>query len=149
MVIYDRYDIVFQEVPDEVSLAFTLKNCPNMCGGCHSPHLREKTGTTLSKEKLVDIIEKYKNMITCVLFLGGDADHEDIIELAKIVKNTCLKVAVYSGLDEINPSLVEVLDYYKYGGFREARGGLNEKGTNQRLLKIEDITRKMQKEDAT
>lgn len=29
-----EYDIVFQEVPTEVSLALTVAGCPLMCRGC-------------------------------------------------------------------------------------------------------------------
>ena len=37
MLKYAGYDIVFQEIPDEVTLAISLTNCPNRCPGCHSP----------------------------------------------------------------------------------------------------------------
>lgn len=44
MTKYVDYDIVFQEVPGEVSLALNISNCPFKCEGCHSPHLRENIG---------------------------------------------------------------------------------------------------------
>ena len=36
MLKYVNHDIVFQEFPDEVTLAINLSCCPNGCTGCHS-----------------------------------------------------------------------------------------------------------------
>ena len=44
MLKYTSYTVVFQEVPDEVSLAFEVSGCPFKCEGCHSPHLWEDVG---------------------------------------------------------------------------------------------------------
>ena len=44
MLKYAGYDIVFQEIPDEVTLALNLSGCPNGCPGCHSPHLQRDEG---------------------------------------------------------------------------------------------------------
>ena len=33
---FDREEIVWQEVPGEVSLAFLCSGCPLRCQGCHS-----------------------------------------------------------------------------------------------------------------
>ena len=38
------FDVVFQEIPGEVTLALNLSGCPNRCAGCHSPHLWEEVG---------------------------------------------------------------------------------------------------------
>jgi len=141
MVIYDKYDIVFQEIPNEVSLAFTIKGCPNNCKGCHSPHLRELTGLELNDLVILNLIEKYKDMITCVLFLGGDRWHKEISELCKTVHSKNIKTAMYSGNDIIDDILVRNLDYYKVGRYDENFGGLTSRTTNQRLYKIEDITK--------
>ncbi len=35
MLKYVNYDIVFQEFPDEVTLAINLSSCPNGSPGCH------------------------------------------------------------------------------------------------------------------
>lgn len=71
-------------------------------------------GEDLSKN-IFSLIEKYP-YITAVSFMGGDFDHEGIIKVAEQVKkHTDLKVAMYSGSNEINPRLVKVLDYYKVG----------------------------------
>ena len=48
MLKYAGYDIVFQEIPDEVTLALNLSGCPNGCPGCHSPHLQRDEGKALT-----------------------------------------------------------------------------------------------------
>jgi anaerobic ribonucleoside-triphosphate reductase activating protein len=150
MVTYDKYDIVFQEIPNEVSLAFTLKGCPNKCAGCHSTHLRDNNGHKLTIDSLRIILEKYKDSITTVLFLGGDANHNELIPLFKEIRKHGLKSAFYSGFDYFNISLLNYLDYYKAGRYIRDLGGLNSKTTNQRISeirdgKIIDITRKFWK----
>lgn len=96
------------------------------------------------------LLNKHKH-ITCVSFMGGDADHADIAKLARRVKEIKdIKVAMYSGNTEIDPQLVEVLDYYKVGPWIASFGPLNSKTTNQKLYKIvdgelEDITFKFLK----
>lgn len=145
MVIYDRYDIVFQEIPNEVSLAFTLKGCLNNCKGCHSPHLRELDGDELTEDFLLELLNKYRNQVTTVLFLGGDKNPLELRPLLKLCRSNGFKTAWYSGLDVFLLTMEKYLDYYKIGSYKEKLGGLSNKNTNQRLLKIingklEDIT---------
>ena len=45
-------DIVFQEFPDEVTLAINISNCPCRCPGCHSPFLWKDTGTELTEASM-------------------------------------------------------------------------------------------------
>ena len=68
------FDIVFQEIPGEVTLALNLSNCPCHCPGCHSPHLAEDIGEPVDEELLGGLIDRYKGLITCVAFMGGDAN---------------------------------------------------------------------------
>lgn len=140
MITYDRYDIVFQEIPNEVSLAFTIQGCPNRCVGCHSPHLWKQGKKRLTKQELKEKLVQYKDLITCVLFLGGDAFYDELYELIALCKDMSYKTAFYSGSDSINGKLVSVLDYYKVGSYKQKYGGLASISTNQRLYKIEDIT---------
>ena len=72
MLKYVDYDIVFQEIPDEVTLAINLSNCPHRCAGCHSPHLREDVGETIDKELLLSLLNRYSGAVTCVCFMCVD-----------------------------------------------------------------------------
>ena len=64
MLKYANFDIVFQEVPDEVTLAINISNCPNQCVGCHSKYLWEDLGEVLDKEALDQLVNQYRTGIT-------------------------------------------------------------------------------------
>lgn len=72
MLKYVNHDIVFQEFPDEVTLAINLSLCPNGCPGCHSAYLQGNVGDELTEERLRAILDNYIGEITCVGFMGGD-----------------------------------------------------------------------------
>ena len=63
MLKYYNYDIVFQEVPDEVTLAVNLSNCPNHCPGCHSPHLCKDIGNRLDEETISNLYHLDRMML--------------------------------------------------------------------------------------
>jgi anaerobic ribonucleoside-triphosphate reductase activating protein len=140
MLKYINYNIVFQEVPDEVSLAVNISNCPNRCKGCHSPYLLEDTGELLNKERLACLIAKYENAITCICFMGGDSEPENVERLAVFIRESTsklLKVAWYSGKQNLPESCsLHNFDYIKLGSYMEELGGLDSPNTNQRLYKI-------------
>ena len=131
------FDIVFQEIPGEVTLALNLSNCPCHCPGCHSQHLAEDIGEEVNKELLDGLIARYGSMITCVAFMGGDAEPEEVAKWAEWVKSRALKTAWYSGRTSY-PRNPRVLDYLKLGPYIESLGGLKSEKTNQRLYKRED-----------
>jgi len=138
------FDIVFQEIPGEVTLALNLSNCPCHCPGCHSPHLAEDIGEPLTAELLDGLIARYGAMITCVAFMGGDAEPDEVANWATYVKGHGLKTAWYSGRTNY-PTNPSVLDFLKLGPYIESLGGLKSETTNQRLYKRvgdgwEDIT---------
>ncbi len=148
MLKFVDYDIVFQEVPNEVSLAINLSLCPNNCEGCHSAFLKGDVGEELSTGRLDEIIKKYEGDITCVSFMGGDGDVEALARLAAYVKqNFSIKVAWYSGKEKLPEeiSLVD-FDYIKVGPYKKDYGPLNNKSTNQRMYRmsggeiVEDVT---------
>ena len=145
MLRYYNYDIVFQEIPDEVTLAVNLTNCPHRCVGCHSPHLREDIGDVLNDRTLDTLLKKYGQQITCVCFMGGDGQPQEVEKLVKHLRqHSKLKVAWYSGNTTL-PRNSSLFDYVKVGGYQEKLGGLRSRTTNQRLYhningKTEDIT---------
>ena len=130
------FDIVFQEIPGEVTLALNLSNCPCHCPGCHSQHLAEDIGEVVTEELIDGLLARYGAMITCVAFMGGDADPEEVIRWAKYVKARDLKTAWYSGRT-IFPREPRTLDFLKLGPYIEALGGLKSPTTNQRMYKRE------------
>ena len=102
MLKYANFDIVFQEVPEEVTLAINITNCPNQCPGCHSKYLWENSGKQLDTNELYRLVDQYKTGITCVCFMGGDNEPESVAQLANQVKKDYgVKVAWYSGKNEL------------------------------------------------
>jgi anaerobic ribonucleoside-triphosphate reductase activating protein len=181
---YTTEQITFQEVPNEISLSFLIAGCPLKCKGCHSTDswrvtseanevnkasetIKSKTHPInsnariqLTNEYLENRIKQYQDMISCVLFLGGEWEIEKLIELLQTVKNTnpSLKTCLYTGL-ELNEivELIEkeinefnrqanigwkyifennLLDYLKTGRWIRELGGLDNKNTNQRFYKV-------------
>lgn len=138
MIKFYDYAVVFQEIPDEITLAIEITNCPHHCIECHSPWLREDVGAVLDHGTLLSLI-KQNNYITCVCFMGGDANHKEIAELSEFLHATTnKKIAMYSGDKDIDTTLVDVLDYYKVGPYIKERGPLTDPNTNQRLYYIKN-----------
>lgn len=167
MIKYVDTKVVFQEIPDETTLAINISNCPCHCKGCHSSYLAEDIGKELllgdeasGKERassLFGLIAQNKG-ITCVAFMGGDSDPRTINELAKrikwvndnvkpFVKNVLtketkwspIKVAWYSGRQELSPDIdLRNFDYIKLGPYIEEKGPLSSRTTNQVMLQIDN-----------
>ncbi|MDR1340244.1 MAG: anaerobic ribonucleoside-triphosphate reductase activating protein [Prevotellaceae bacterium] len=139
MLRFLSYDIVFQEIPDEITLAVNISNCPNRCKGCHSPHLMEDRGEMLDAGVIADLLERYGNAITCFCFMGGDASPLEIECLAAFVrKNYGVKIAWYSGKSRMPDGCsIRYFDYVKLGPYIQRLGGLNSVTTNQRFYRIE------------
>ena len=137
MVKYCSTAITFAEVPDEVSLSIQITNCQNRCKGCHSPFLRDDFGVDLEKD-LPNLLERYKEQITCVCFMGEGNDVPGLQRCIDLVKKYNLKTCVYSGEDTGEYTWYLNLDYLKVGPYIPERGGLNNKYTNQKMYRITD-----------
>ena len=132
------YSIVFREVPNEISLSLNISECPHHCDGCHSDYLSKSIGDYVD-EKLNDILNIYKDNITCVCFMGGDQHMDNLLYwLKKIKKDYGLKTCVYTGANnkEIFESCFPYLDYLKIGSYKKKLGGLSSKKTNQVFYRI-------------
>ena len=140
MLKYVNTGIVFQEIPDEVTLAINISNCPCRCPGCHSRYLWEDIGLPLDTAAIDDFVEQYGTDITCIAFMGGDGDPRGVSQLAEYIheEHPQFHVAWYSGRIRI-PSVVSVtnFDYIKIGPYIRHLGPLKEPTTNQRLYRIQ------------
>ena len=137
MLKYVDTKVVFQVVPDEVTLAINISNCPCHCEGCHSPYLAENIGTELTIEELVRLGTETEG-ITCIAFMGGDSDPKRINKLAKFVTEELdLKVAWYSGRQYI-PDEIDLcnFNYIKIGPYTPKLGGLDSENTNQIMYEV-------------
>lgn len=142
---YANTQVVFTEVPNEISLAINITGCTIHCKGCHSQWLWSNKGKELTKDELHNLIKKNKG-ITTVLFMGGDNFIGQLAELAKDIKYHYpnLKIAWYSGRSDLNDSgnsrikeLMTYLDYVKIGPYVKQLGGLDSPSTNQKFYRID------------
>lgn len=144
MLRFQSYDIVFQEVPDEVTLAINIANCPNGCKGCHSPHLQQDTGELFTESAIDTLLSEYGDAITCICFMGGDADPREVDRLARYVRAMSrgrLKTAWYSGKSSFSEVCsLSSFNYLKLGPYVEQLGGLQSPTTNQRFYCIQNGT---------
>ena len=141
----------FAEIPDEITLAINISNCPCHCEECHSPYLAKDIGKPLDLQHLTDLIDTNKG-ITCVCIMGGDANPSEVDDIAQDIKEYYpeLKVGWYSGRDYISKDInLENFNYIKYGHYDENKGPLNSKTTNQVMLEIDVVGNKVFKKDIT
>ena len=154
MLKYVDTKIVFQEIPDEITLAINISNCPCHCEGCHSPYLVEDIGEPLDLQHLTNLIDNNRG-ITCVCIMGGDANPSEVDDIAQDIKEYYpeLKVGWYSGRQELSKDIeLGNFDYIKLGPYKEEFGPLNSRTTNQRFYKVNgkelvDITSKFWKHE--
>lgn len=139
MIKYSDSFVVFEEIPDKVSLALNITNCANNCPGCHSPELALDMGQELTEEIIDELIKENKGA-NCFLFMGEGRDYKRLLELAMYIKEKYpyMAVGVYSGRDEVEDEYYKVFDYVKVGPYKEDLGPLNKRTTNQRLYKMVD-----------
>ena len=138
MLKYVDTKIVFQEIPDEITLAINISNCPCHCKGCHSPYLAQDMGEPLDLQHLTNLINTNKG-ITCVCIMGGDSDYVEVNNIAQDIKNYYpeLKVGWYSGAQELNKDIdIDNFDYIKLGPYMKDKGALDNVNTNQRFYKV-------------
>ena len=137
--------VVLEEIPGMLTLAVDISNCRGNCIGCHSPFLKEDIGEELTPER-IDALFADNFGVGCFLFLGEGRDPERLLELAAHVKKAHgVKVALYSGRNEVEESFWGVFDYIKVGPYIPEKGPLNSRTTNQRLYAVtpegrDDIT---------
>lgn len=138
MLKYVDSKVVFAEIPDEVTLAINISNCPCHCEGCHSPYLAEDIGEPLDLQHLTNLIDTNKG-ITCVCIMGGDANPSEVDDIAQDIKYYYpeLKVGWYSGAKELNNDInIDNFGYIKLGPYMKDKGALDNVNTNQRIYKV-------------
>ncbi len=137
------------EVPDEVSLIYTISGCPLRCPGCHSADLRDPDlGSSLDPATFASALDRYRGLASCVCFLGGEWQPASLIELLQLAHARGFSTCLYTGHDAVDDAIAVHLDYLKLGPFIAARGGLDRPGTNQRFLDLRrgvDLTHRFQR----
>jgi|SRR5690554_1018805 len=134
---YSSKQIVWQEVPGEVSLAYTISGCPLRCPGCHSADTWPLgAGEQLHVQEFKAQLRQYSGLITCVLFLGGEWHEQRLLELLEIAQNQGLNTCLYTGQETVSDALKARLTYLKTGPWVKQLGGLDSATSNQRLIDL-------------
>ncbi len=124
--------IVFQEVPNEISLCFSITGCKVGCKGCHSTELWNSSyGTPLNNKNFITWLKKYNNLISCVVFFGGEWHPNFLVEKLLIAKSFGLKTCLYSGEKYIDIRISRHLNFLKTGAWQAELGGLESPISNQ------------------
>lgn len=153
---YVDVEVVFREIPDEITLAISIPGCTIRCQDCHSKYLWDDTGEELTTDALNTVIEG-NGGVSCICFMGGRFN--ELKKFLEFIRNNypLLRTAWYTGESELPrySGLLEMLDYIKIGPYIKDKGGLDSKGTNQRMYEVisdkngrrilNDITYKFQK----
>jgi len=139
-------EIVFQEVPDEISLAFSITGCGKHCVGCHTPILQDKlAGDMFTIQTLTEYLDYYDGFISNILFFGGDLFVDELIPMLKYTHSRGVKTTLYTGFTAVDDDIKKNLDYLKTGAYIAELGALGETTTNQVMINVvtgEDITYK-------
>ena len=143
MLKYTNTDIVFQEIPDEVTLAVNLSGCPCRCPGCHSKYLWSDSGEPLDGDAIEGMLCKHSGRVSCLALLGGDAAPAEVDSLLAGVRkrHPGLHTAWWSGRTLPSPQVsLSNLDYLKLGPYLAHLGPLKSRRTNQRLYRVVEGT---------
>lgn len=90
MLKYVDTKIVFQEIPDEITLCINLSNCPCHCKGCHSDYLAEDIGQVLTFSRIEKLLKNNKG-VTAICFMGGDNDPKLVNHYASLIRKSYIE----------------------------------------------------------
>jgi anaerobic ribonucleoside-triphosphate reductase activating protein len=145
---YAAHTVGALEVPDEIALIYTVSGCPLRCAGCHSADLRNpEFGKVLDSERFLAELKRYSGLASCVCFLGGEWQEEELIKRLREAHEAGYTTCLYSGRESVEDRIAVHLDYLKLGPYIAGRGGLDSATTNQRFLDLRtgrDLTHRFQ-----
>ena len=134
---YSDIQIALQEVPNEISICFTITGCQLRCDGCHSPYLwKKENGVELTKNEYVSTLNRYQGFASCVLFMGGEWDETSLVKFLEIAQKMNYKTCLYTGLENVSDNIKQHLTWLKTGQWKKELGGLDSITTNQKFIEI-------------
>jgi anaerobic ribonucleoside-triphosphate reductase activating protein len=68
--------------------------------------------------------------------MGGEWEHDNLLNLLKIARTRNLKTCLYTGLDDVSDALKSELTWLKTGAWNAELGGLNSTGSNQKFIEV-------------
>ena len=130
-------NIVFQELPNHIALAYTIYGCPLACEGCHSTDTwNASQGQCLTDETFKRDLEKYQGLINAVVFFGGEWQPHALQSKLILAQHHGLTTCLYTGLDSVSRLLKPHLNFVKTGRWVESLGGIQSTTSNQRFFEL-------------
>ena len=134
---YSDLTITMQEVPGEISICFSICGCKLKCKGCHSSYLWNKNnGEQLTEEFFKKTLNQYKNLASCVLFMGGEWYEKELVNYLEIAQKQNFSTCLYTGKQSVSKNILEQLTWIKTGPWVEELGGLDSLTTNQQFFNV-------------
>ena len=134
---YSDINIALQEVPGEISISFAITGCALKCEGCHSSYLWNKNnGTLLTEDLYLKTLDQYKNLASCILFMGGEWHEKELINYLKIAQTHNYTTCLYTGEEQISEKILNELTWIKTGPWKKELGGLDSPKTNQLFKEV-------------
>ena len=90
----------------------------------------------LTIDSYKSILNQYKNLATCVLFMGGEWHQNELISMLQLAKRHHYKTCLYTGEDLISEDIKSHLTFLKTGKWQQDKGGLESNITNQLFIKV-------------
>ena len=86
-------------------------------------------------------LKRYRGLISCVLFMGGEWQPKALQKMLVIVKQAGLKACLYTGLEReeleaVSDGILPYLTYLKTGRWQMELGGLDSPTTNQKFIDL-------------
>jgi len=86
-------------------------------------------------------LKRYRGLISCVLFMGGEWQPEALQKMLGIVTQAGLKACLYTGLEReeleaVSDGILPYLTYLKTGRWQMELGGLDSPTTNQKFIDL-------------
>lgn len=135
---YADISIVLQEVPGEISICFSIIGCELKCNGCHSTYLwNKRNGIILTEEIFLKTLTQYKDLASCILFMGGEWHEKELINYLKLAKSLNFTTCLYTGEEKVSAEILKELTWIKTGAWIKKLGGLNSKTTNQKFIEVQ------------
>ena len=138
MLRYYTEEVVWTEIPGEVTISYAIAGCPLRCEGCSWQIAPPGEPKPLEESHYLHTLSKYQGLASCVLFLGGEWEEESLLSLLQLARERDYKTGLYTGLSKISETLKAQLDYLKTGAYVPRLGGLDSPDTNQRLIRLSD-----------
>lgn len=145
-------DIVHDSIVDGIGLRIVIffSGCPHKCKGCHNPQSWNiNNGHYYTINEVINEIKSNK-IIQGITFSGGEPFYQqinEIIELAKILKNMNYNIWAYSGYsfekiikDKNKFKLLQYIDVLVDGKYIEEQRDLTLKfkgSLNQRIIDVQ------------